>query len=62
MKTTITLATNLNVSPFEVFDRDTDEIIMLINFYIDLGVSNDGEIKVENNSVKDNDKAFWAMI
>ena len=33
----MTLSQNLNISPFEVFDREMDEIIMLINFYITLG-------------------------
>ena len=37
MKTTITLSANLNTSPFEVFNQDVDEVIMLINFYIELG-------------------------
>lgn len=37
MRTTITLAANLDCSPFTVFDQDTDEVIMLINFYIRLG-------------------------
>lgn len=33
----MTLSQNLNVSPFEIFDREIDEVIMLINFYIELG-------------------------
>ena len=33
----MTIATNLNCSPFEIFDQDTDEVIMLINFYLYLG-------------------------
>ena len=37
MKTTMTLSQQLNISPFEIFDRDCDEVIMLINFYIKLG-------------------------
>ena len=37
MKTTMTLSANLNTSPFEVFNQDTDEVIMMINFYIELG-------------------------
>jgi len=37
MKTTMTLSSNLNCSPFEIFNQDTDEVIMLINFYIRLG-------------------------
>lgn len=37
MKTTMTLATNLHLSPFEIFEQDCDEVIMLINFYLILG-------------------------
>ena len=37
MKTTMTLATNLHVSPFEIFAQDCDDVIMLINFYLALG-------------------------
>lgn len=33
----MTLAANINCNPFQIFDRDADEIIMLINFYIELG-------------------------
>ena len=32
MKTTMTLAANLNCSPFEIFAQDVDEVIMTINF------------------------------
>lgn len=35
----MTLAANLQCSPFEIFDQDTDEVIMVINFYIELGFS-----------------------
>lgn len=34
MQTTMTLATNLHCSPFEIFDQDMDEVIMMINFYL----------------------------
>ncbi len=37
MRTTITLSQNLNCSPFEIFEQDVDEVIMLINFYLILG-------------------------
>lgn len=40
MKTTMTLATNLHISPFEIFDQDCDEVIMMINFYLKLGDEN----------------------
>lgn len=37
MRTTLTISANLNCSPFEVFEQDVDEVIMLINFYLHLG-------------------------
>ena len=37
MKTTMTLAANMNCSPFDVFEQDTDTVIMVIDFYIELG-------------------------
>lgn len=37
MRTTMTLAANLHVSPFEIFQQDCDEVIMLINFYLRIG-------------------------
>ena len=43
MKTTMTLATNLHISPFEIFDQDCDEVIMMINFYLKLGNENNHE-------------------
>lgn len=36
MQTTMTIANTMNCSPFVVFEQDTDEVIMLINFYIQL--------------------------
>jgi len=37
MKSTVTLAGNLNTNPFEIFAQDVDEVIMLINFYLTIG-------------------------
>lgn len=37
MKTTMTLATNLHISPFEIFAQDVDDVILMINFYLRLG-------------------------
>ena len=52
MKTTITLSSNLNCSPFDIFDQETDEVIMLINFYIEMGEKNEN-----NNPVNATPKA-----
>ncbi len=54
----MTLAANINSNPFQIFDRDADEIIMLINFYIELGnekTSNPVPIKKEKR-IRVNDK------
>lgn len=29
----------MNCSPFEIFDREVDEVITIINFYIELGAN-----------------------
>ena len=34
MKTTMTLAKNLQCSPFDIYAQDCDEVIMTINFYL----------------------------
>ncbi|MBO7735958.1 MAG: hypothetical protein J6S67_25540 [Methanobrevibacter sp.] len=36
MKTTMTLSANINCPFWELFDRDADDVILLINFYIGL--------------------------
>ena len=33
MKTTATMAANYNCTPFDIFEKDVDEVIMLIKFY-----------------------------
>lgn len=48
MKTTMTLAANLNCSPFEIFAQDCDDVIMLINFYVELGQNQE----TDKNKVK----------
>ena len=52
MKTTMTLSANLNCSPFEVFNQDTDEVIMIINFYILLGDENPQETVSKDKKVE----------
>jgi hypothetical protein len=37
MKPTMTLSANLNTNPFVIYEQDIDEVIMTINFYIELG-------------------------
>lgn len=45
----MTLAGNLNINPFEIFAQDVDEVIMLLNFYIELGNTKDKTIKQKSN-------------
>lgn len=33
----MTLSASMNCSPFIVFEQDTDEVIMIINYYIEVG-------------------------
>lgn len=57
MKTTMTLSQHLNISPFEIFDRDCDEVIMLINFYIMLGENKNTKTQTTAKSSKND--GFW---
>ena len=64
MQTTITLAKNLHISPFEIFQQECDEVILLINFYIMLGnQSNESDKSInkqpkhdKNERIRVNDK------
>lgn len=67
MKTTMTLATNLHCSPFEIFAQDCDEVIMMINFYLILAEHPEkmpkiaenrktGMTKQDNQRIRVNDK------
>ena len=48
MTTTLTLSTNLNISPFELFAQDCDEVIMVINYYLSRANRSDGA-KINTN-------------
>lgn len=54
-KTTITLAGNYNMTPFEMMAQDTDEVIMLINYLLELGQ----ESKTNEPPVKKQKDNFW---
>lgn len=54
-KCTITLAGNYNITPFEVMAQDTDEVIMLINYLLELGHESKPE---QPQTVKAKD-TFW---
>lgn len=50
MKTTMTLAANNNCSIFEIMEQDTDDVIVVINFYIALGAENPQPAQIKNKS------------
>ena len=55
MGTTITLARSFNVSPFEIMAQDCDEVIMLINYFVEKAEKGDGQpaaIQTANGSKK----------
>ncbi len=62
MKTTITIAGNLGISPFDVFKQDIDEVILLINYYLFIGAETPTETTPAILSDKDESEAFWALL
>ena len=36
MRTTMTLAAAFSCSPFVLFEQDTDEVILLLNYYLEI--------------------------
>lgn len=48
------MSANMHTSPFEIFEQDVDDVIMIINFYIMLG-----DEKATEPSRKDD--GFWDM-
>ena len=56
MGTTMTLALNLNCSPFEIFDKDVDDVITVINYYIEMGAIQ-GENQSTNTKQTQNTKS-----
>lgn len=62
MKTTITLAGNLNTTPFDLFNQDTDDVIMLINYYLFLGAETKNTPPASVVNERDESAAFWAAL
>lgn len=52
-----------NVTPFEIFNQDKDEVIMLINYFIEKsrnkGEQQDTELDDVNLTEKEKDREFW---
>lgn len=64
MDFTVELSKVYNVIPFEIFKQDKDEVIMLINYFIEKsqhkGEQQDVELDDVNLTEKDIDRAtFW---
>lgn len=63
MDFTYVLATNFNVTPFEVLKQDKDEVIMLVNYFIEKAEFEDDDTRVadpkpkgKNERIRVNDK------
>ena len=49
----------MNCSPFVIFEQDTDEVIMILNFYIEIGDDNPEAKTIKRgkeNRIRVNDK------
>jgi hypothetical protein len=57
----LTIAGNIGANPFEIFAQDTDEVIMLINYYLRIGAEAKGE-PAPITDEKENDTNFWDML
>lgn len=51
-----------NMNPFYLFDREIDEVIMLINFYIEKAQDKEETENNKLNSREDDNKSFWSNI
>lgn len=54
MQTTMNLSQSFGCSPFELLKQDCDEVIMIINYYIELGENqpNENNISSTKNTVE----------
>jgi len=59
----LTIAGNLGISPFEIFNQDTDDVLMLINYYLILGAESKGNpAPALSKSDREESAAFWAAL
>lgn len=56
LKATITIAGNYNLTPFDVFGKDVDEMIMLLHYLLDLGAEAKDK---EQKTAPARDDGFW---
>lgn len=64
MDFTCELSKLYEVTPFEILKQDKDEVIMLVNYYIEKGQINEQSSLIVNDNKEDkqNDRDFWAML
>lgn len=55
MDATIIIAGNYNMTPFDLFSKDTDDVIMLLNYLAEAG----GKEKEKENVPVSSDDGFW---
>lgn len=64
MDFTCELSKSYSLSPFEIMKQDKDEVIMLVNYYIEKGQENNQtDLTVDNyKNDKESDKQFWSLL
>jgi hypothetical protein len=65
MDFTAELSKLYNVTPFEIFKQDKDNVIMLINYFIEKGRNKgdgQGVASISNASEKEQDRQFWSAL
>ena len=65
MDFTVELSKVYNVTPFEIFKQDKDNVIMLINYFIEKGQTEDGTQHTAHKSgasERENDRQFWGAL
>ena len=55
MDATIIIAGNYNMTPFDLFSKDTDDVIMMLNYLAEAG----GKQKKTENIPIPSDDGFW---
>lgn len=56
MNTTLTLSANINCPFWDLYDRDADDVILLINFYIAKEPETETELEKRKSDVNINSK------
>ena len=63
METTFILAEKFGVTPFEIMAQEIDEVILVINYFIDRNKEGGKYNNIDNTlNEKEKDKDFWACL